>query len=493
MNWGQILRGSPGQLRILMNTMKNTHWVAALVLLMVRVSPTAADEFIFDVAVYGSTPGEFCAAIAAAREGASVVLLEPTDHIGGMNTGGLSHCDSNQMVRSTVMGLFDEWHSLVVGDYTDRGLDAPYNPAVKDQTRWTFEPHVAMRVTMQMLDEAGVTVLTGRQLKSVAKYGARITSLVTKNGTFGARSFVAGTYEGDLMAAAAVDWTIGREGHEEYAESLAGKQYPKQKMNINDIDSNGKLLPANKKVAGPVPDRLVVLTFDDSAVTHATHVGPLLKKYGFGATFFITEGFNFTTNKNDYMTWEQIRKLHDAGFEIGNHTRRHTAVSRQTPAEIDSDVAHIEEQCIKYDIPKPVSFCYPGYATSDDAVNVLSERGYRFARAGGARAFDPARDNPLLMPQAFDGKPDSTFEQFVAATAMARDGRIAVMTFHGIPDAPHPWVSTTPAMLERYLKHLVDENCTVIALRDLERYLHRKDNSPRDRAESRNSTGRTDR
>ena len=45
-----------------------------------------------DVIVYGSTPGGFCAAIAAAREGASVILLEPTDHVGALNTGGLSHC-----------------------------------------------------------------------------------------------------------------------------------------------------------------------------------------------------------------------------------------------------------------------------------------------------------------------------------------------------------------------------------------------------------------
>jgi len=196
-----------------------------------------------DVIVYGSTPGGFCAAIAAAREGASVFLLEPTDHVGGLNTGGLSHCDSNQMVRSTVMGLFDEWHTRVVKDYTDRGLKPPYNPAVKDQSRWTFEPHVAMRVTLRMLDEAGVTVLTGRYLTSVTKDGPRITSLVTTSGTFTARVFVDGSYEGDLMAAAGVDWTIGREGRAEYGESLGGKQYPKQKININGFDDKGNLLP----------------------------------------------------------------------------------------------------------------------------------------------------------------------------------------------------------------------------------------------------------
>src|SRR2546425_13294211 len=77
----------------------------------------------------------------------------------------------------------------------------------------------------------------------------------------------------------------------------------------------------------PVPDKLVVLTFDDSKASHYSVVRPILKRYGFGATFFITEGFSFQTNKQDYMTWEQIRELHQEGFEIGNHTRDHCGVS----------------------------------------------------------------------------------------------------------------------------------------------------------------------
>lgn len=214
-----------------------------IAILQVALSPRGKAATEADVIVYGSTPGGFCAAIAAAREGVSVILLEPTDHVGAMNTGGLSHCDSNQMVRSTVMGLFDEWHTRVVKDYTDRGLKAPYQPDVKDHSRWTFEPHVAMRVTMKMLDEAGVEVLTGRALQSVTKAGPKITSLVTKQGSYSAKVFVDGTYEGDLMAAAGVDWAIGREGREEYGESLTGKQYPKGKMKINGFDDEGNLLP----------------------------------------------------------------------------------------------------------------------------------------------------------------------------------------------------------------------------------------------------------
>jgi hypothetical protein len=221
-----------------------------LLLLLASLTTLRAAEV--DVIVYGATPGGFCAAIAAAREGASVILLEPTAHVGGLATGGLSHCDSNQMRRETLMGLFDEWHRRVVKDYTDRGLKAPYNPAIKDTAKWTFEPHVATRVTMQMLQEAGVTVLTGRYLKSVTKAGARITALVTKDGTFKAKVFVDGSYEGDLMAAAGVEWTIGREGRAEFGESYAGKQYPKAKLNISGFDDAGKLLPlVTTSDAGP--------------------------------------------------------------------------------------------------------------------------------------------------------------------------------------------------------------------------------------------------
>jgi peptidoglycan-N-acetylglucosamine deacetylase len=231
------------------------------------------------------------------------------------------------------------------------------------------------------------------------------------------------------------------------------------------------LTVATLAAAEPVPDKLVVLTFDDSVASHATFVGPLLKKHGFGATFFITEGFEFLADKTNYMTWEQIRKLHDDGFEIGNHTRRHAGVPRQKPDQLLADVEYIEQQCAKFGIPRPASFCYPGYATSEAAAKLLRERGYRFARAGGARAFDPAQDDPLLLPQAFDGKPDSTLEQFQAAVAQARDGKIAVMTFHGVPDVKHPWVNTTPEKFEGYLRHLKEAGCKVVALRDVVKYL----------------------
>ena len=100
-------------------------------------------------------------------------------------------------------------------------------------------------------------------------------------------------------------------------------------------------------------------------------------------------------------------------------------------------------------------------------MKLLRQRGYRYARTGGAKAYDPEKDDPLLIPQAFDGKPKSTLEQFKEAVAKAGDGKIAVMTFHGVPDVQHPWVNTAPKKFEAYMKHLKDSGCRVIALRDL--------------------------
>ncbi len=69
------------------------------------------------------------------------------------------------------------------------------------------------------------------------------------------------------------------------------------------------LLTLRSTSVEPIPDRLVVLTFDDSVASHATFVALLFKKYGFGATSFITEVFEFNQDKEHYMTWAQIKLL----------------------------------------------------------------------------------------------------------------------------------------------------------------------------------------
>ena len=219
----------------------------------------------------------------------------------------------------------------------------------------------------------------------------------------------------------------------------------------------------------PVPDRLVVLTFDDAVVSHATFVAPLLEKYRFGATFFVVEFPPDFDDKSKYMTWEQIRGLHEKGFEIGNHTGRHTHVTRMDRARLIEDLEYIENRAAEHGIPRPVTFAYPAYATHPSALPVLREKGYLFARTGGNRPYDPTRDHPYLIPSYSTSAVNR--DSILAAFQEARDGKIVVLTIHGVPDTAHPWVTTPPELFEEYLKYLHEHGYRVIALRDLARYV----------------------
>ena len=77
-----------------------------------------------------------------------------------------------------------------------------------------------------------------------------------------------------------------------------------------------------------LPERTVVLTFDDGYASHFEVVAPLLLRYHFSGTFFIAPEL---IGKRGYMTWDQLRKLVFLGMEIGSHGMSHeplTAVSR---------------------------------------------------------------------------------------------------------------------------------------------------------------------
>src|SRR5438094_2930251 len=91
----------------------------------------------------------------------------------------------------------------------------------------------------------------------------------------------------------------------------------------------------------PIPDKLIVLTFDGASKSHYMVARHLLLKHDFGATFFVTEGWDFATNKTDYMTWDEIAQLHKDGFEIGNHTRDHKGITVNSIPDIPHQLGAI--------------------------------------------------------------------------------------------------------------------------------------------------------
>lgn len=250
----------------------------------------------------------------------------------------------------------------------------------------------------------------------------------------------------------------------------------------------GFVFSPNCRALEAIPDKLVVLTFDDSVKSHYTVVRPILKKHGFGATFFITEGWDFATNKEHYMSWEQIAQLHRDGFEIGNHTRDHMGLNPKNPEALKKQLARLPEQleainarCREHGIPETVSFAYPGNGWAPEAYPILRKAGIRFARRGGAPefdyplgkgfAFEPGADHPLRIPTAGDARPAWEFKDFKRAVDQAKFGRIAVMQYHGVPDIAHPWVNSKRELFEQCMAYLAENHFRVIALRDLGKFV----------------------
>lgn len=195
-----------------------------------------------DVLVYGGTPGGIAAAISAARDGAKVVLIEPTRHVGGLVSSGLTHTDYRTFEGLT--GAFLDFSHEVEAYYRNKyGVDSAQ---VKDSWRGTqMEPSVAELIfERQLAAQKSLKVRKGLELATVqsgaAKDGLKTIqsasfSIVGKKEReeFSAKIFIDATYEGDLLAMAGAAFRVGREGKAEFGESLAPDQPDQQLQAYN--------------------------------------------------------------------------------------------------------------------------------------------------------------------------------------------------------------------------------------------------------------------
>jgi len=186
----------------------------------------------YDVVVYGGTSAGVSAAVQAKRMGHSVVVVSPDVHLGGLTSGGLGWTDSGR--KDAIGGLAREFYQRIKDHYDQPGAwkwqrpedYSRYRP--DDDAQWTFEPHVAEQAFEDWVAKHDIEVVRDAWLdrdNGVAKDGRRITAITTLDGrTFRGSMFIDATYEGDLMAAAGVSYTIGRESNAQYGETLNGVQ-----------------------------------------------------------------------------------------------------------------------------------------------------------------------------------------------------------------------------------------------------------------------------
>ncbi len=213
--------------------------IFALFLLLSWNAPLTAQKEAkkFDIVIYGGTSAGIVAAIQSSRMGKSVALIEPTQRIGGLTTGGLGATDIGN--KEAIGGISREFYQNIKKYYDDSSTWKWQEKSTYQQGRnkegedamWTFEPSAALEVYKDMMDKENIHLVYGERLdrqNGIIKDGQEIKSIEMEDGTiYDGKMFIDATYEGDLMAAAGVDYTVGRESENKYGESLNGVQlYP---------------------------------------------------------------------------------------------------------------------------------------------------------------------------------------------------------------------------------------------------------------------------
>ena len=208
-------------------------------LLLALLLPAAPPEPLSaEVVIYGGTSAGIAAAVQAARMEKSVLLIEPSAHLGGLTTGGLGATDIGN--KAAVGGVAREFYERIgrhyaepaawdwqdPGDYRGPRGDRAEIGAENPPAMWTFEPSVAAAVLAEMLAEADIEPLLNSPLRrdgGVALSGDRIVGFQLKDGrTVRGDVFIDATYEGDLAESAGVTMTVGRESAGVYGESANG-------------------------------------------------------------------------------------------------------------------------------------------------------------------------------------------------------------------------------------------------------------------------------
>ncbi len=202
-----------------------------------------AADVATDIVIYGSSPAAISAAVQAKRMGASAVIVSPETRIGGLTTGGLGQTDIGN--KNAFGGIALEFYRDVAKWYADsehwtRQTPDEYRPGGQTagtmgaDSMWTFEPSAALAILEGWERRDALDIRRGEWLdreRGVVKKSGRIAAIRTLSGNvYRGKVFVDATYEGDLMAAAGISYTVGREANSVYGETISGVQFREAKF-----------------------------------------------------------------------------------------------------------------------------------------------------------------------------------------------------------------------------------------------------------------------
>jgi peptidoglycan/xylan/chitin deacetylase (PgdA/CDA1 family) len=128
-----------------------------------------------------------------------------------------------------------------------------------------------------------------------------------------------------------------------------------------------------------LPEKPVIISFDDGWEDQFVYALPRLEEYHYSATFFVVTNF---VGSSGFVSWPQLRKLLDAGMEIGSHTRSHPRLDKINDTDRLWDQISTSKQILESQLGATVDeFAYPFGSYNAAAALIVKSAGYKAARA----------------------------------------------------------------------------------------------------------------